>query len=161
MEELLFETVRAGDSAELFRLNSVPETAHYLRNGVLHRLEQAEELLQEYLQPENRAYWVINGKEKLGIAALKSNPEQAGDYTVSLYFYPSVWGTGAAAEAFSFLEGQAAGELLASCLTAYIVGENMASCKFFEKNGFILSETLHFPDLSSGLLIYRKPLSQD
>lgn len=158
MEELLFETVKEGDAAELFRLNSIPETARYLHNGVLHQLKQAEELLQEYLQPENRAYWVVKRKGKLGIAALKVNPEQPRDYTVSLYFYPSAWGTGAAAKAFSFLEGKAAGELSARSLTAYIVGENTASCKFFEKNGFIQSETLWFPDLSSGLLIYRKPL---
>ena len=110
----------------------------------------------EWIEKGCHAYWIEEKQtgNPVGVFALK--PEEEKDaYSLSAFQHPSSWNRGYTGELLSFFCEYARKQWGVKALTAYVVGENTASRKSLERNGFSLQEKMPVSGLSSGLYRYR------
>jgi RimJ/RimL family protein N-acetyltransferase len=113
-------------------------------------------LCAEWIEKGCHAYWIEEKQtgNPVGVFALK--PEEEKDaYSLSAFQHPSSWNRGYNGELLSFFCEYARKQWGVKALTAYVVGENTASRKSLERNGFSLQEKMPVSGLSSGLYRYR------
>lgn len=145
------------DHAEkVYALTSQEKVARYMRFDTHSSLSQAENLCAEWIEKGCHAYWIEEKQtgNPVGVFALK--PEEEKDvYSLSAFQAPSSWNQGYNKELLSFFCKYARKQWGAKALTAYVVGENMASRRSLERNGFFPQEKIPVADLPSGLYRYR------
>lgn len=141
---------------KVYALTSQEEVARYMRFDTHSSLSQAKALCAEWTRKGCHAYWIEEKEEgkPVGVFALKPEGEKQV-YSLSAFQDPKTWNRGYNGELLSFFCEYARRRWKAKALTAYVVGENTASRRSLEKNGFSIQEKLLLPDLSSGLYRYR------
>lgn len=147
------------DAGTVFALTSDPTVAEFMRFDTHHTLSEAEELIRELTTGGNQGFLVSErvGGEAAGVFAFKRDGEgEPGAYSITTFLSPACWNRGYSTEFLAMAVDYARTVLSASCLRAYIVAANAASCRVCEKNGFHLVRTLQFDDLPCGLRIYER-----
>lgn len=158
-ERLTGRPMKEEDAPVLFQFTSDPGVARYMRWDAHQTMEETQKLLEEYLQPDARA-WLFYHKETsepVGAAALKPT-EEKDVCSGPLFFAPGCWGKGYASELTPLLLEAARSELHAKKMVNYVVGENMGSRRVLEKCGFTVEKVFEYDDLSSPLYVYAKNL---
>ena len=143
------------DLHAVYRLTSQEEVARYMRFDTHRSLEEAQELLEEYLTRDIAYAIEVDGKFA-GVFVLK--PEENGTASVSTYLDIPYWNQGHMTAVLDEAILLARDEWRLKRLLAYVVNENTGSKRALEKNGFHIKEVLQFPDLESGLVIYQLEL---
>ena len=158
-DQLFLRPLSQEDIPTIFSLTSDPEVARYMRFSTHTSRQEAEDLYREYTTFGNYGYLICR-KDTLapvGVAALKKEENDGASRSMSVFLYPRFWNQGYSTEVVRHLTDIARQEHF-SCLKAYGVQDNTGSCRVLEKNGFLVQEILHFPDLPSGLCIFTRQL---
>lgn len=145
------------DGEAVYALVSRPEVARYMRFSQCRSPAQANKILEEYLEPENRSF-ALEERETgrfVGIFSLKRDVEKEGVFSLSTFTHPACWNKGYAGETLARMMVYAREELFAKILSAYVVERNIGSRRVLEKCGFRVERSLQFEDLSGSLLVYQ------
>ena len=158
-KKIWLDKLRAEDRDTVFSMTSAPEIVKYMRFDTHEKREEAEELIRHYTEGGNYGFLIriADSKEPVGVAALKQDEENCGEYSVSLFSFQRFWNKGYNTAAVELLKTFAQEQGIRG-LKAYVVEENYGSRKVMEKCGFQIQEILHFDDFPSGLYVYALPM---
>lgn len=155
--DMAVRPLEESDLDDLYRLTSNERVARYMRFDTHTDIEQTREILREY-QKLPAAFAVLIGGRFAGVFSLTPAEEPAA-YTVSVYLDEPFWNKGYASRLMGQMKAYARTELGARVLIGYVVSLNEGSKRTLLKNGYVLTQTLTFPDLPDGLEIYRCELT--
>ena len=158
-KKIWLDKLRAEDRDTVFSMTSDPEIVKYMRFDTHEKPEEAEELIRHYTEGGNYGFLIriADSGEPVGVAALKQDEENCGEYSVSLFSFQRFWNKGYNTAAVELLKTFAQEQGIRA-LKAYVVEENYGSRKVMEKCGFQIQEILHFDDFPSGLYVYALPM---
>lgn len=139
------------DLYNFYQLASKEEIAKYMRFEAPKTVQEAQELLNEYLR--GKSFAIIIENKFAGIFSF--SPLEDKICSISIFLDKPYWNKGYATELIRKAKRFARESLGAKALAAYVVMDNEASKKILTKNGFYEWDRLFIPDLRCNLLIYR------
>ena len=147
--------LREEDAPRVHAMTSRPEVARYMRFPAQDTVEGTRELIREYRSGGGPAF-LVEEKETGRVAAVFAfkAAEEPHAYSLSHFSAPELWGKGYGTELLAGMVRYARDVLGAQRLYAYVVADNLASCRMVEKCGFRLTGKKYFDDLQNGLCIY-------
>ena len=153
-DPIFLRPLTQADADTIFTFTSNPEVAKYMRFDQHRTVEEAAELLRNYMDIQNYGFMIClrETEQPIGVAALMQEKVR-NCFSVSMYSAPEYWGNGYCSKGLEQLIALGRGLELVQ-FTAHIVGDNQASRRMVEKVGFRLEKVLHFDDLPSGLYVY-------
>ena len=95
-KKIWLDKLRAEDRDTVFSMTSDPEIVKYMRFDTHEKPEEAEELIRHYTEGGNYGFLIriADSKEPVGVAALKQDEENCGEYSVSLFSFQRFWNKG-------------------------------------------------------------------
>lgn len=148
--EIIYRPLNSGDAEALFSLTANENIAKYMRFDTHTNILQAKLLLQEYLL--ETAFALEIDDKFAGVFVLKKGENSC--FSMSVFLGQCYWNQGYSSAALCYMKEYATMCLGAKSLEAYVVADNIGSCKALVKNGFLEKERLYFDDLPCGLIVY-------
>ena len=140
------------DTDALFCLTSNPKVTQFMRFETHRFRAEAEALLEEYLK--HASFAILDQERFFGVFSFHPSKDAPGDMNLSFFLDQEYWNRGLAKRILKDRINYAKENQLAHSLSAYVVGENIASRRSLEACGFYVRDIKYFSDLPSGLYIY-------
>ena len=154
--KIYLRELKITDADSIFAITSDPAGGKFMRYGAHTDISQAKELIEKYTTAPNMAFAVIEreNEELAGYIGLACGED--AEFSMTMMIAPNYrdmgLGTQVIAEIKSIADDKRSG---INVLTGHVVGDNAASRRMLEKNGFEVCEKLVFDDLPQGLYVYR------
>lgn len=156
--KVLLRELTKADVKDVFAITSDTVGGKFMRYGAHTDISQASQLIEKYSKKPNMAFAVedeLSG-DFLGYIGLDSDGD--GVFSMSMMMGDKSRGKGIGTVVISKIKAMAdRNENGIKKLTAHVVGDNTASRRMLEKNGFLVREKLVFDDLPQGLYVYEYP----
>lgn len=140
------------DTDALFCLTSNPKVTQFMRFETHRFRSEAKALLEEYLK--HASFAILDREKVFGIFSFHPSENAPGDMNLSIFLAQEYWSRGLSKRILKDRINYAKDNRLAHSLSAYVVGENIASRRSLEACGFYVRDIKYFSDLPSGLYIY-------
>lgn len=152
---ILLRKLTFDDLNGVFEITSDPVGGKFMRYGAHTDISQAKKLIEKYLKEPNMAFAVTDSESGDFLGYIGLDFDGDGAFSMSMMMNGKVRGKGIGTKVLSEIKDMAdRGEHGIKKLTAHVVGDNFASRKILEKNGFSVKEKLVFDDLPQGLYVY-------
>lgn len=145
------------DINDVYTLTSDENVARYMRFDKHNNIDQATKLVKEYIENKHSFAFSVRLLEDnsfVGVFILKQSEDDETQFDISIFNSTQTWGKGYAQELLEYMKKYALEKLGAKILCAYVVEDNIASCKALVKVGFILDKVIEI-DLPCGLNLYK------
>lgn len=166
MEQLLTEKLRLRrmepeDSREVYALTREENVAKYMHFQRHEDIAQTEQMIKIYLDKQRRGLalpYVVEERETgtfVGVFVLKREKEQEPGYSITAFLAPESWGKGYLTQILVRVREYVLHTLGMEYLEAYVVEENIGSCKGCRKAGFFLYSQHTYDGWDGVLNVYR------
>ena len=148
-ERLLLKNISLDDGEFIFNQFSNDTINRYLYDAEpLSNMDEAEELIRFYIQPEPRSQhrWIIvskPGKERMGTCGFHCWNQKDRSVEVGYDLCEAFWGKGYMTEAIREIISFAQNQMRVREIRACIYMDNSRSILLAERNGFTFSGTCH------------------
>ncbi len=160
-KDLCLRQMTLQDKENMYALTKEQMVAQYMHFSRHEESSETEEMIKNYLrkQQQNLALpYVVEQRETgefVGVFVLKRDNKEEPGYSITAFFAPDSWGKGYLTQILCCVREYALHTLGMDYLEAYVVEENIGSCKGCLKAGFFLYQQLTFDDWDGVLNVYR------
>lgn len=155
-DRLLLIPLQKGDVEAVFSLSKDPEVTTFMRFNTHNTIEEAEALIGDYTEDGNLGYKILvaDTREFVGVFGFRPEQEHPEKIGISIFMGKAHWGKGYFSEILEMAKVAAVDLLEGESLWAYVVDNNIASCRGLERAGFLLDAELNFGDWDGTLYVY-------
>ena len=149
------------DCEKIFLLTKEPSVAKYMHFSKHENLTQTQQMVSDYLEKQKLHLalpYVIEEQmdgKFVGVFILKRGTIEEKGYSITVFLAPESWGKGYLSQLLLGVQEFVFDTLKMEYLEAYVVQENIGSCKGCLKAGFFLYQQLTFDDWDGVLNVYR------
>ncbi|MGI5894136.1 MAG: GNAT family N-acetyltransferase [Candidatus Merdivicinus sp.] len=154
-EHLLLKPLDQTAAPALFSLTSDPEITHFMRFQTHTEISQTTDAIQDWTSGGNLSYIVLKQTgEFVGLFTFQTSSEKPRTVVLRVFLGKPFWGKGYCGELLRMAKDFAHNFLQAEQLQAYVLSQNIASCRALENAGFSLEQQFSYPDLDGFLFLY-------
>ncbi len=160
-KELRLRQMEPGDRKNMFALTREQDVAKYMHFSRHEHISKTDEMIETYLEKQGKGLALPYVVEELasgkfvGVFVLKRESVEQPGYSITAFFAPDSWGKGYLTQILIRVKEYVLHTLKMEYLEAYVVEENIGSCKGCGKAGFFLYQQQTFDDWDGVLNVYR------